>query len=251
MNVVAEITLEALEQHQLGPLERYRQCLRTTFEAHPPPFSAAWYGERFRELARNREWFANIIVGNASTEGWGASKLWHLAGKTHEEHVSVLIQQHARDEARHSRIYARMVGLVFPGTVTEALQNEFKTLAPTFRSGEKPEVLPPYTHNDVLDNLLQMNVAEIRTMVNQLLARPVLLAYCPEEVRPQVTRMLDRLMWDETRHVGYTAQLVDLALATQDASFILDTAPLRVSQFNEMTLAEVGRAPTNPESTFS
>jgi hypothetical protein len=251
MNVVAEITLEALKQHQLGPLERYGQCLRANFEAHPPPFSASWYGERFRELARDPEWFANIIVGNASTEGWGASKLWLLAGKTHEEPISGLIRQHARDEARHSRLYSHMVDLVFPGTVTEAVRTEFKTLAPRFRIGDRPEHLPPYSHQQVLDNLLQMNVAEIRTMVNQLLVRPVLLTYCPEASRAQVTRMLDRLMWDETRHVGYTAQLMEQALASQDAEFILDTALLRFTQFNEMTLGEVGRAPANPESAFA
>ncbi|MGZ3457519.1 MAG: hypothetical protein ACXU86_03335 [Archangium sp.] len=202
-------------------------------------------------MARNPEWFANIIVGNASTEGWGASKLWHLAGKTHEEDISALIRRHAMDESRHSRLYAHMVELIFPGTVTEALRREFEAFAPTLRSKDRPEPLPAYTHHEVLDNLLQMNVAEIRTMVNQMLARPVLLAYCPEESRAQVTRMLDRLMWDETRHVGYTAHLVDQALASEDAGFLLETAPIRVVQFNEMTLEEVGRAPTNPQSTFA
>jgi hypothetical protein len=251
MNGVAEMTLEALKQHKLGPLERYGRCLRNTFEAHPPPFSAAWYGDKFREMAQDPEWFANILVGNASTEGWGSSKLWVLAGKTQDEPISALIRQHAMDEARHSRLYSHMVELVFPGTVTEALKKEFTAFAPTFRSKDRPEPLPPYTLQEVLDNLLQMNVAEIRTMVNQMLVRPVLLAYCPEESRAHVTRMLDRLMWDETRHVGYTAQLVDQALATQDAAFVLDTAPRRLIQFNELTLGEVGRAPTNPELTFA
>jgi hypothetical protein len=249
MNVVAEITLKALEQHSLGSLERYGRCLRTAFEAHPPPFSTAWYGERFREMARDPEWFANILVGNASTEGWGASKLWQLAGKTHEEPISELIRQHAMDEARHSRIYTHMVARVFPGTMSGALEEEFKTLAPTFRSGDRPERLPPYSHQAVLDNLLQMNVAEIRTMVNQLLVRPVLMTYCPEESRPLITRMLDRLMWDETRHVGYTAQLMEQALASEDAEFIQDTVPIRFSQFNEMTLGEVGNAPLRPETS--
>lgn len=251
MNGVAEMTLEALKQHKLGPLERYGRCLRNNFEAHPPPFSAAWYGDKFREMARDPEWFANILVGNASTEGWGSSKLWQLAGKTHEEPIAALIRQHAMDEARHSRIYSRMVELVFPGTVTQAQKDEFASFAPTFRSNDRPEPLPPYTHQEVLDNLLQMNVAEIRTMVNQLLVRPVLLLYCPEESRARVVRMLDRLMWDETRHVGYTAHLVDQALATQDAAFVLDTAPRRLIQFNELTLGEVGRAPTNPELSFA
>ncbi len=251
MNGVAEMTLEALKQHQLGPLERYGRCLRDNFEAHPPPFSASWYGDKFREMARDPEWFANILVGNASTEGWGSSKLWQLAGKTLEEPISALIQQHAMDEARHSRIYSRMVELVFPGTVTQAQKDELASFAPTFRSKDRPEPLPPYNHQEVLDNLLQMNVAEIRTMVNQLLVRPVLLVYCPEESRARVTRMLDRLMWDETRHVGYTAHLVDQALATRDAAFVLDTAPRRLIQFNELTLGEVGRAPTSPELSFA
>lgn len=251
MNVVAEITLEALGQHLLGPLERYSECLRSTFEAHPPPFSADWYGDQFRELARNREWFANIIVGNASTEGWGSGKLWYLAGKTPDEHVSVLIQQHAMDEARHSRMYSSMVERIFPGTVTDALRSELKTLAPIYRFGDRPERLPPYSGQDVLDNLLQMNVAEIRTLVNQLLARPVLLTYCPEESRERLTRMLDRLMWDESRHVGYTAQLIDQALASRDADFIRDIAPTRIVQLNELTLEEVGRAKADPQTAFA
>jgi hypothetical protein len=144
-----------------------------------------------------------------------------------------------------------MLGLVFPGVVTEALQSEFKAFAPAFRSGDRPERLPPYTHQQVLDNLLQMNVAEIRTMVNQLLVRPVVLTYCPPQSRGQLTRMLDRLMWDETRHVGYTAQLMEQALASQDAEFIRDTIPLRFTQFNEMTLGEVGRAPADPDPAYT
>lgn len=251
MNAVAEITLEALKQHRLGPLERYSRCLRANFEAHPPPFSSGWYGEKFREMARNAEWFANIIVANASTEGWGSSKLWQLAGKTHEEPISALIRQHSMDEARHSRLYTHLADKVFPGTMTEGVRSELKTLAPTYRSGDLPPSLPPYSHRDVLDNLLQMNVAEIRTMVNQMLVRPVLLAYAPREARAQVSRALDRLMWDETRHVGYTASLVEQALASADAEFILDTAPRRLIQFNELTLGEVGHAPTQPELSFA
>lgn len=251
MNVVAEITLESLQQHEVGPLERYGECLRSTFEAHPPPFSAAWYGDQFREMARNREWFANIIVGNASTEGWGSGKLWYLAGKTPDADVSLLIQQHAMDEARHSRMYQSMVERIFPGTVTEALRAEFKTLAPIYKFNDRPEQLAPYSTQAVLDNLLQMNVAEIRTLVNQLIARPVLMTYCPEESRERLGRMLDRLMWDESRHVGYTARLIDDALATADAEFILDLAPTRIVQLNELTLDEVGRAKANPQTAFA
>ncbi|QSQ23283.1 ferritin-like domain-containing protein [Pyxidicoccus parkwayensis] len=251
MNVVAEITLESLRQHDVGSLERYGECLRNTFEAHPPPFSAAWYGDQFREMARNREWFANIIVGNASTEGWGSGKLWYLAGKTPDDAVSALIQQHAMDEARHSRMYQSMVERIFPGTVTEALRAEFKTLAPIYRFGDKPERLVPYTGQDILDNLLQMNVAEIRTLVNQLIARPVLMTYCPADARERLTRMLDRLMWDESRHVGYTARLIDDALATRDGDFIRDLAPTRIIQLNELTLEEVGRARANPQTAFA
>jgi len=251
MNIVAEITLQSLEEHALGPLERYRECLRNTFEAHPPPFSTDWYGDQFREMARNPEWFANIIVGNASTEGWGSGKLWYLAGKTQDAHVSALIQQHARDEARHSRMYSHMVDRIFPGTLNDTLREELKTLAPSYRSGDRPERLPPYSSQDILDNLLQMNMAEIRTLVNQLLARPVLLTYCPEESRPLLTRMLDRLMWDESKHVGYTARLLDQALATPDRAFVLDIAPTRIVQLNELTLEEVGRARTSPQTAFA
>ena len=174
MNVVTELTLESLGQHESG---------RSSATAHAsvPRGATSPLHRRLvrRPLPRdgtNREWFANVIVGNASTEGWGAAKLWYLAGKTPDEDISSLVQQHARDEApRHSRMYSRMVGLVFPGAVTEALQAQLKMLAPIYRFGDTPERLPPYSGQDILDNLLQINVAEIRTLVNQLLARPVLM----------------------------------------------------------------------------
>jgi hypothetical protein len=135
--------------------------------------------------------------------------------------------------------------------MTEALRGELKALAPIYRPGDKPERHAPYTHQEVLDNLFQMNVAEIRTMVNQMLARPVLLTYCPAVSRERLTRMLDRLMWDETRHVGYTARIIDDALATRDGELLLDLASTRVVQLNELTLTEVGRAKSDPMTAFA
>jgi hypothetical protein len=63
--------------------------------------------------------------------------------------------------------------------------------------------------------------------------------------------MLDRLMWDETKHVGYTAQLMEQALAGEDAEFVRDTVPLRFGEFNLMTLGEVGRPPPDADPAYT
>ena len=64
----------------------------------------------------------------------------------------------------------------------------------------------PYASAITLDDLIQMNIAEIRTLVHHILQRPMLLAYCAPERRRRLARLHDQLRLDEVRHIGYTAR---------------------------------------------
>jgi hypothetical protein len=245
MNMLAELIIQRLhERGQFGPLEHYSRCLRSAFGAHPPPYSQAWYGKRFREHAHDPQWLANCLVDNAATEGWGAGKLWELAGRASvNEDIAGMIRSHAADEARHSHMYSGMVNLVFRGSVSPDVRETMNKFSPDLKTLEQT-TLPAFSEQELVDNLLQMNVAEIRTLVNQMLTRPVAQTFCMESSREHVGKLLDTLMSDEVSHVGYTAKLMDDALAGKHGEFVWDIVNTRLMQFNELTLAEVGRPPS-------
>jgi hypothetical protein len=90
-----------------------------------------------------------------------------------------------------------------------------------------------------LDELIQMNIGEIRTRIHQLLLRPVIMIHCPPEGRAKLQRILDSLLGDETRHIEYTARLIEKAMEAS-AGFVRHTMKQRLDEFNQITLEEVG-----------
>jgi hypothetical protein len=87
--------------------------------------------------------------------------------------------------------------------------------------------------------LIQMNIGEIRTRIHQLLLRPVITTHCPPEGRAKLQRVLDSLLGDETRHIEYTARLIEKAMK-ESAGFVRRTMRQRLDEFNQITLEEVG-----------
>ncbi len=65
-----------------------------------------------------------------------------------------------------------------------------------------------------------MNIGEVRTRIHQLLLRPVITAYCSFGKREKLARILDSLLDDETRHVEYTARLINRAVKQGDSEFV-------------------------------
>jgi hypothetical protein len=86
----------------------------------------------------------------------------------------------------------------------------------------------------------QMNIGEIRTRIHQLLLRPMILAHCPKENRDRLTRILDSLLADETKHIEYTASLIEEFIEEGHSSFVYQTMQKRLAEFNQITLTEVG-----------
>jgi len=226
-------------------LAGYAASLRAACDAYPPPFGMAWYGEKYREAASNPDWLAMSLVANAAKEGEGAQKLWGLAGRTANYEVAEQIRMHAVDEARHARLYIAMLETAFPDTISEEIRPALLALSPGYSPRDQPPVSPPAADNRVLDELIQMNIGEIRTRIHQLLLRPVLTAYCPPDRRGKLARILDSLLEDETRHIEYTARLIERSIGRGLGEFVHRTMAKRLDEFNQITLGEVG------ESTYA
>ena len=218
----------------------YAACLRKACESDPPPFGLRWYGEKYRALASDASWLAMSLVQNAQVEGDGSKKLWNLAGRTRDTVIADHVRRHAVDESRHALLYIAMTRAAFPRALDSALEQMLSNVSPKYGSHDVPVVLEASSEDWVLDELIQMNIGEIRTRINQLLLRPMVQVHAAEEARPIVQRLLDALLLDETRHIAYTAKLIEAAAAGGRRRYVENVMAQRVRDFNEITIHEVG-----------
>jgi len=241
MDAVGELTIEALAELGYADTPFFARALRAAVREVKPLFGTWEYGELYREAAANPEWLAISLITNAEREGDGATRLWSLAASTTDEQLSAEVRQHGIDESMHSLAYLRMLDFTFPGSVDDGFRASLESLSHKFAAGDRPFALPdsPYSHAVTIDDLIQMNVAEIRTRIHHLLQRPMLLAHCPERHRSRVRPILDRLLRDETRHVGYTARLIEHH-AIDHPDEVEDLMIRRMRDFNEITDDELG-----------
>lgn len=240
MNIVSKLTLDALTEIGEKNLIKYSENLVAACESSPPPFGFAWYGEKYRKLACKPDWFAYSLINNALKESEGSQKLWELSGQTNDPNISEQIRLHAIDESRHAHLYVKIFDLVFPHAIEFSLRSEVNNSLPNYSRTDLPARLSSVSETYVLDSLIQMNIGEIRTRINQLLMSPIILAYCSEERREQLRKLVDSLLVDETRHIGYTAQLIEQAISSGYGEFVCNIMHKRLAEFNKMTVEEVG-----------
>lgn len=241
MNVVAEMTLSALAEHGVRRVPGYRRALVAGCNALAPPFGKQDYIDLYRKNALDPDWVAVSLIASSVGEGKGACHLWDMAACTRDSNVSSQIKEHAIDEARHSRAYLKLLEIVFPEVLDEQLGAKAHELVPnlnkttllTARDGA------PFAISATVDELIQMNIGEIRTRIHQFIQRPVLLAYCPPHQRRRVKRILDSLLLDETRHIAYTAQLIENAAQESGDELVIDLMHERLRDFNEITDDEI------------
>jgi hypothetical protein len=245
MTAVADLTLRALRRGRNDPFPVYARSLRAACLDVPPVFGSAWYGDRYRELATDPRWLAESLLVNAAKEGRGSRELWALAGRARDPIIAEAVREHALDESRHALMYLAILDLVFPGALG-GRRPAFRTLSPRYSAREHPPAGRPARSRQMLDALIQMNLGEIKTRINQLLMMPVVTAYCPPATRGRLARILRALLLDETRHVRYTARLIERAGATGEGAFVSVTMHRRLALLNRITLSEVGR-PKRPE----
>lgn len=236
VDAVGDLTIQAMAELGFEATPLFSQALRTAVREVKPLFGTWEYGELYREAAANPDWLAISLITNAEREGDGATRLWSLAASTPDPHLAAEVRQHGIDESMHSLAYLRMLDFTFPGSVDDGFRAALENLSPKFGANDQPFAITdsPYSHSITVDDLIQMNIAEIRTRIHHLLQRPMLLAHCPERHRARVRPILDRLLRDETRHVGYTARLIELH-AIDHRDEVEDLMIRRLRDFNEIT----------------
>ena len=248
MNNAAELALTALRSHyrEAGPY--YSDALVTACRKAPPPFGTRKYEKIYRDVARDPNWMAVSLIQNAQGEGEGSGHLWDLAASTPDPRVAAQVKAHAIDESRHAKAYVAMLDITFPDVVNNKSRVQLASLSPgyTQRSPLEPHADSPYASAITLDDLIQMNIAEIRTLVHHIIQRPMLLAYCAPERRRRLALLHDRLRVDEARHIGYTATLIEELAQRGKADAVNRLMQERMSDFNAITNEDLGRGAFEP-----
>jgi hypothetical protein len=241
MNVIPEIILRAMDPDESGSYRHYRQAFIAACELEPPPYGTKQYGDKFREVASDPFWFASSILTNAEREAEGSSRLWNLAASTEDRAISACVKRHAIDESRHARWYVAILDLVFPGAIEGKIRVHADAISPRYTAEMEPlrDESSPFARQVTVDDLVQMNIAEIRTAINQKLQLPLILAYCPEENRSKLLPLLETLQRDEICHIEYSARLIERFAPALGPPYITDLMIERMRDFNEITCEEV------------
>jgi hypothetical protein len=241
MNVVARLTIEALRDLGIPALPRYEAALAEACVTSPPPYGERSYGDKYRSIAVDPHWMAGSLVTSAEREGDGANRLWSLAACTSDPKIADEVKRHAVDESRHARWYIVLLDLAFPGAVEASLRPHLQALSPGYslHTPLKPVEGSLFAHPVTVDDLIQMNIAEIRTRIHHLLQRPVLLAHAPPSAWERMKSILDPLLLDETRHIAYTAELIENFALLNDEQLVRELMNERLRDFNVVTNAEL------------
>jgi hypothetical protein len=238
MNAVTHILNDRLPDLPLSR-PRYWSALVNACNVVDPPYGLAWYGEMFREAAMDLDWVCRLLVVNAQKEAEGARQLWTLAGRIQNANHRNRVRLHAIDESRHASFYISLLELTFPDSVTKDQLESLRRISPGFKSIDEPEIDQALSEAEILDELIQMNIGEIRTLVNQMLMRPVIEVVAPRATNRQALKLIDSLGDDELSHVAYTADLVE---ELSKFANVDDLMQKRTAEFAQITCREIGAA---------
>lgn len=211
------------------------------FAAVEPPFVQAWYGDRYRDFASDPLWLAHSFVANAEKEAEGSRKLYTIAASARRQPFAEEILIHAEDEARHARMYIGMLRILFPEALDDEERRALNNGFPIHEVEVDANLGTPDAELDYLvDQIVQMNIGEIRTRLHQKLLRPVALAYCSPKSLSRMASSLDQIYEDEGRHIIYTATILERLAKNGWKDRIEQLYRRRLVEFGEITLVEVG-----------
>jgi hypothetical protein len=240
---VAEIAKAALGAEALrDDCPNYLSALATALEDEPPPFDTPGYAALYRDASADAQWMAISLITNAEREGDGAKRLWSLSACSPDRDEQHLLKSHAVDESRHALFYLALLDHAFPGMTDPQFRVALRELSPHYAMRMELFAVAgsPYAKAPSIDDFIQMNIAEIRTTIHHLLQRPALAQHASENTYADMMPILDSLLRDELRHVGYTARLIERRSRDAAAPDLASLFRRRLRDFNQITNEELG-----------
>lgn len=238
-NFISEFTIKNLESRKSLNLQNYYSALRNACESNPPPYGENWFGEEYRRMSRDPSWFANLLISDADLEGYSAKQLWIYAGSVDDSALAHDLKLHAIDEARHSRIFGKLLFAIFPNTATDELREKLDEMSPKLQIkevSESAEKIETMSYYEVLNSLILVNLFEIKALVLQRLLQPTLFAYGTSDLNPKIQSTTESLITDEIRHISYTAKYLEDAASIGYCDYIFTAMSDFQKYLNHITL---------------
>jgi hypothetical protein len=238
-NSVAALTLALLEG-QKAKFRMYPAALIRACASRPPPFGMAWYGDQYRSVAIDPLWVALSLIANASRRGQDAQELWGLAARVSDQAMANRLKRHAYEEACHADTYISLLEATLPEMLNDDFRNMVTAVRPSYGStresagsgGEATVSL------ELLDEIIVINLREIRTRIHQLLLRPIVRAHCPSNNLSRVDRLFGELLGNEGSHILYTARLLEDACHRGEYANVSKRMIERLAELNQKTMDE-------------
>ena len=241
VNVFSEVAA-ALSVHGAAPCPNYMTTVERANGMFPPPYADEQYAADYQRQACDPFWLSSCLVANAVKEADGTRKLSVFAGRipSNRSDLADAIIRHASDEAKHARVFLQLLNAVFPDAeLSSRLKSDIQAYLPsppiTFAVCDRP----PYTVEQMVDEISQINIGEIRTRINQLILRPVLLAHASAEQEMRIQQVIDNLLRDEQRHIAYTGEILESFSQQGYNAFVDHIYLVRFCRFNERTIREL------------
>jgi hypothetical protein len=137
-------------------------------------------------------------------------------------------------------MYVAMLDLTFPGALSPRDAEALLASYPLYIDEQPPLATLERDLQSLLDDIVQMNIGEVRTRIHQMLLTPVALAVAPADNREQLSAALARIYADEGRHIVYTAEILETYFSLGQGPALRALYARRLTDFGDLTLQEVG-----------
>ena len=243
----------------------YFEHLTEALTRFPPPFGAKWYGDLYRELAIDPLWFSASLLKNAVAECDGFNKAAKLAAALqhpqsvrpiadNDDHndndsnndadvdtnaaASLLVDRHARDEWLHASLFLEIHDVCTePRYRNPDLEAQIRRYQEECKLARQPTMVVESVAT-LVDLMVQINVGEIRALVQVLLLESLLRAHPRADSR--VLQAIEKIRQDEVFHIAYSAKLVESWGAMLDKETLQAIFEQRVADINQETLKDTG-----------
>ena len=233
-----------LRQRFNSDLTHFTDCIRGAFANVDAVFWRGQYLEFYWQCVTTVPGYVQeVVLANAHAESAGSKglhALWQSVRGLQE--VEDGVERHFRDKSRHSRLFLHLTNLTFPAQFSErdVETEKLKLFDATSASTEKAKRSADLPI--LLDNLVQMNIGEIRTRAHMFMIGPVLTALAPSRNEEAVDGILSGLVYDEVSHIGYTACLMEEWCRDGHKRLISDLYATRLTDFNKYTIEQTRRS---------
>lgn len=190
---------------------KYLEIVEAATAEIKPAFITKEYGNKFREITSNRQNFAIQQLNSAVEEAAGANRLLNIVGELPHQAFKLepKLKAHAIEEIGHHGLFISLFDIVFPEIkVSSDLRDKIENCAPD--AGNITYKAQKLSQEIVFLEIVQINIGELRNLVQLHLARPMVAAHCTNETSLKSGGLImDQLVSDEGGHVYYTARIIE------------------------------------------